>query len=71
MGTPSETERLRKKRAELEAKLQKLAEKVVGAGHPDAPRVVVDVREPVDMTELPGAKPISRRLRHGGAHPCE
>jgi hypothetical protein len=56
----SERKQLREKRAELERKLQKLAERVVGAGHPKAPGVVVHVREPVPMRDLPGTKRIIR-----------
>jgi hypothetical protein len=59
MAKPSDRD-LTEKRNELEKKLQALAEKVVGTGHPEAPGVSVEVGEPARMDELPGAHPIMR-----------
>lgn len=37
------------KRAELEAKIRELAERVAGTGHPNAPGVMVQAHEPARM----------------------
>ena len=51
---------MNRKRSELESSLGALAERVVGAGHLEAPGVYVELREPAEIQEPEGAHPITR-----------